>query len=418
MMVKHSVPYIRLFWCVVTTCEAVRTMNIGDHVNDFTLTVEHDAKKIANDGTLTADHDIQKIICPFLSTMINENALPVQQYYSADQFIDFLANAGVPYSTILPHVNSQFRRIYTNKMDIFNMEGLPNEHVTSTGITDCETDYTDYRGCSVTGTPDASPGGCMQGVRVCPTADKNCNVNDTLHTDAVLEHFSPNSTNISVSDFKNGENSFRSSPLIHKKDINIGAGVLGTISGSFGLTIIVLTGGSETISKEDLKTVLLHRKFPSTYTFNQKCASTNIAPSIRIPFGKEPMFSFQFSIQALGSGQYVNLVGDNDALSFSSEASLWAAQWEATITGVCPSHMKYRLRSSDSGKYMFAFISEGNYEIIGKELSADVGYWWCVEPGSRDVGQDNNVVISSAYLGESVTLGASAFWLRYCDRPI
>lgn len=278
-------------------------MNIGDHVNDFTLTVEHDAKKIANDGTLTADHDIQKIICPFLSTMINENALPVQQYYSADQFIDFLANAGVPYSTILPHVNSQFRRIYTNKMDIFNMEGLPNEHVTSTGITDCETDYTDYRGCSVTGTPDASPGGCMQGVRVCPTADKNCNVNDTLHTDAVLEHFSPNSTNISVSDFKNGENSFRSSPLIHKKDINIGAGVLGTISGSFGLTIIVLTGGSETISKEDLKTVLLHRKFRAHIRLIRNAQAQTLRQAFVSHLVRSPCsrFSFPFKLWEVGS---------------------------------------------------------------------------------------------------------------------
>jgi len=171
------------------------------------------------------------------------------------------------------------------------------------------------------------------------------------------------------------------------------------------------------MSKEDLKTVLLHRKFPSTYTFKQKCASTNIAPTTRITGGNRLMFSFQFSIQAMGSGQYVNLVGDNDALSFSDEASLWTALWEATTIDVCPSRMKYRFRSSGSGKYMFASMQEGKYEVIGKELSAAAGYWWCVEPDSREVGQNNNVVISSADHGESITLPASPFWLRYCDRP-
>lgn len=168
------------------------------------------------------------------------------------------------------------------------------------------------------------------------TADKSCNVNDTAHTDAVLEFFSPGSTTISVSDFKNQEESFRSSSLIRVKDINIGEGVLGTISGSFGLTIKTLSGGSETISKDDLKNVLLNRKFPSTYRFKQRCASTNVAPTIRFVAGNERTFSFQFSVQAIGSQQYANLVGDNDALSFSDEASLWTAKSESTTQASVP----------------------------------------------------------------------------------
>jgi len=223
---------------------------------------------------------------------------------------------------------------------------------------------------------------------------------------------------ISVSDFKNQEESFRSSSLIRVKDINIGEGVLGTISGSFGLTIKTLSGGSETISKDDLKIVLLNRKFPSTYKFKQRCASTNVAPTIRLLAGNERKFSFQFSVQATGSQQYANLMGDNDALSFSDEASLWTVQWESTTTSICHSNMKYRFRSSDSGKYMFASMQGGGYEVSGKELSADVGYWWCVEPSSREHGEDNTVEISSADHGAIVMLNSLSFWLRYCDRPI
>jgi len=57
----------------------------------------------------------------------------------------------------------------------------------------------------------------MQGVRVCPTADKNSNVNDTVHTDAVLEHFSPDNASISVSDFKVERTRFVPAPSFIKK---------------------------------------------------------------------------------------------------------------------------------------------------------------------------------------------------------
>jgi len=198
----------------------------------------------------------------------------------------------------------------------------------------------------------------------------------------------------------------------------MGEGVLGLIAGSFGLTILTLSVGSETISKDVLMIVLLHRKFPSTHRFKQQCAGTNVAPTIHLYAGNEYKFSFQFSVQAIGSKQYANLVCDHDALSFSDEASLWTVQWESTTTSICPSNMKYRYRSSDSGKYIIASMQGGGYEVSGKELSADDGYWWCVEPSSREHSEDNTVIISSADHVAIVTLNSLSFWFRYCDRPI
>jgi len=46
----------------------------------------------------------------------------------------------------------------------------------------------------VSSNPDENDGGRLQGVQICPTSNKHCNVNNIAHTDALLEVFSPGST--------------------------------------------------------------------------------------------------------------------------------------------------------------------------------------------------------------------------------
>lgn len=84
----------------------------------------------------------KRIICPFLSTLVNEGVLPVQAEYSNQSLFDISVRAGLPPSQVMAHVSSNFENQPTGKQDLFNMEGAPNEHVRSTGINDCKTTFT------------------------------------------------------------------------------------------------------------------------------------------------------------------------------------------------------------------------------------------------------------------------------------
>lgn len=86
------------------------------------------------------------IICPFLSTMVNEGALPVKQNYTRDELQDLTLLAGLDEETAQAHTDGNFINNPTGIQDLWNMEGATNEHVTSTGINDCVTNITNCRG--------------------------------------------------------------------------------------------------------------------------------------------------------------------------------------------------------------------------------------------------------------------------------
>jgi len=102
--------------------------------------------------------NINFIICPFLSTMVNEGALPVRQSYTRDQLQAATEIAGLDPAIGDAHIEGNFVNDPDGVQDLFNLEGASNEHVTSTGIHDCSTEYT---GCSGNETP--------QGERECRT---------------------------------------------------------------------------------------------------------------------------------------------------------------------------------------------------------------------------------------------------------
>jgi len=95
-------------------------------------------------------HNINFIICPFLSTMVNEGALPVSQSYTRVQLQAATELAGLDPAIGDAHIEGNFVNDPDAVQDIFNLEGVSNEHVTSTGIHDCSTVFTD---CSGNDTP-------------------------------------------------------------------------------------------------------------------------------------------------------------------------------------------------------------------------------------------------------------------------
>jgi len=108
--------------------------------------------------------NINFIICPFLSTMVNEGALPVSQSYTRDQLQAATELAGLDPDIAEAHSDGNFVNDPDEVQDIFNLEGVSNEHVTSTGIHDCGTQFS---GCSGNDTP--------QGQRECQARTRrNC----------------------------------------------------------------------------------------------------------------------------------------------------------------------------------------------------------------------------------------------------
>jgi hypothetical protein len=77
--------------------------------------------------------------------MIQDGFLPVKDSYTREELQSLTETAGLPSSVAQLHTASNFKDIPSGIIDIFNMEGLPNEHKTSTGIHDCATLYHDCK---------------------------------------------------------------------------------------------------------------------------------------------------------------------------------------------------------------------------------------------------------------------------------
>mmetsp|Transcript_44266 Transcript_44266/g.70088 ORF Transcript_44266/g.70088 Transcript_44266/m.70088 type:complete len:542 (-) Transcript_44266:96-1721(-) len=91
--------------------------------------------------------NVKRIICPYLSTMINTGTLPMKKFYTRNELMEATKAAGSnPQAGQAPfdptgHVAANFQFNAPGLIDIFNMEGNPNEHDLSSGINDCETTY-------------------------------------------------------------------------------------------------------------------------------------------------------------------------------------------------------------------------------------------------------------------------------------
>jgi len=85
--------------------------------------------------------DFRNIICPFLSTLVNEGALPVKDSYTVAELRNVTLFAGLPADLLDPHVAGNFQNNPSGTQDLFSMEGSSKEHATSTGVHDCPTMY-------------------------------------------------------------------------------------------------------------------------------------------------------------------------------------------------------------------------------------------------------------------------------------
>merc|ERR1719468_401945 len=73
------------------------------------------------------------IICPFLSTLVFEEELYVQQSYSKETLLQATMAQGLSREMAEDHIDDNFAFTPSGWQDIFNYEGAPNEHMTSTG---------------------------------------------------------------------------------------------------------------------------------------------------------------------------------------------------------------------------------------------------------------------------------------------
>merc|ERR1711920_1189327 len=139
-------------------------------------------------NSLYTTADYKRIICPFLSTLVNEGIVPVKTSYHRDELRDYTIDAGIDPVTAEAHIWSNFKDIPSGEIDIFDMEGLPNEHHTSTGINDCNTFV---HTCI---THDA-------GHRECSTETQNkmCGVPSQVHFDSFFQIADVNPDNVLTS---------------------------------------------------------------------------------------------------------------------------------------------------------------------------------------------------------------------------
>jgi len=202
--------------------------------------------------------DFKKIICPFLSALVNQGVLPVQPTYHKDDLFEVTAEAGLPTPIGFEHVEENFFNNPTGFIDIFELEGVPNEHVNSTGINDCPTTFVE---CSALRTTNI----LSHEVRDCRTftQTEDCGVPNAAIFEAFFAATDTNGdgvlTNIELTENTEGL------PIVDANPIG-----LGTIPASHTLLMIIFgssngTFPSANITKSNLFTVEIERKFPADF---------------------------------------------------------------------------------------------------------------------------------------------------------
>mmetsp|Transcript_1924 Transcript_1924/g.4913 ORF Transcript_1924/g.4913 Transcript_1924/m.4913 type:complete len:294 (-) Transcript_1924:92-973(-) len=194
--------------------------------------------------------DHRSIICPFLSTLINEGVLPRKDLYTRDELQEITIQAGLSEDVTIGHVDSNFAHNPSGVQDIFNMEGAANEHITSTGVHDCATFYYD---CSED----------SEGVGTCHNTTLSCELPNANRFEAFFAKADSNSdlvlTSAELTAFSAGY-----PDIIDANPLQVG----GSINGSHQAILMIFGSPlGESISKENLKRLFIDRQFPSDYTF-------------------------------------------------------------------------------------------------------------------------------------------------------
>merc|ERR1719189_2511604 len=220
--------------------------------------------------------------------MIKQGALPVRDVYNQAELGNVTIMAGLDAASVMGHVNNgNFRDVPTMIMDLFDMEGNVNEHQSSTGILDCETNY-----------PEAGNGSCtldaVTGNNKCPTVDKNCRTETVVRSkfDAFISAADVNGDNkITGAELDAVEKLYddeTESP--ESVDFNHGTQtgnedhpeVEGTVAGAFRFLIQVFGESCDSISVESLETVLIDNMYPAHFTFPSSRNCKDVASVIDV----------------------------------------------------------------------------------------------------------------------------------------
>lgn len=228
----------------------------------------------------------KRITCPFLSTLVHEGKLPVQEQYTYHELLD-ITNAAAgsrldPEVDVKPHVARNFALFGRThgKMNIFKMDGYPNEHRVSTGISDCRTNFGHCERTPGLG-PDDCPDSYTERCQV-PNEDKFESFWKLLHT--------YDDTNVALLD--------RVKEVAADHDLLEESGMIidhnpiylnpptGWLAG-WDLLTRIFGESSQHITKESLRLLVMARKFPPHYIFPDDAKTTPTPLNTSVQFDVE-----------------------------------------------------------------------------------------------------------------------------------
>lgn len=194
-----------------------------------------------------------KMICPFLSTLVNEGILKGDVFTRAG-LLNVTVAAGMEHAVALAHVSSNFKNEPSGVMNIFKMDGGTTEHKTSVGTHDC---ISVFSNCTMT----------AAGIQTCHNSTESCKL-------PLCNKFEDFWVRVDV----NGDGKLTceelatSAPRLPFNDANpIGEG---TIEESHGFIITVFGDTEDEIGKAALERVFLDRRFPHGYKYPRGVASS------------------------------------------------------------------------------------------------------------------------------------------------
>jgi len=204
-------------------------------------------------GSLHTKDNHWKIICPFLGTLVNEGHLAPQEEYTEEEMTQVSIKAGFYRIVAKAHSRANFKVLGSDKIDIFNMEGLPNEHLSSTGITDCHTDFFSCGG-------PFSSGPCKSN-----TPDKNCGVPNLAKFETFWTLADTNKDGkVNAAELRavtKGRKGFIGTPV----DSNPRAKL--TMKSAYGLFFALFGEKDNEIAKERARRVLIDRRLPEGHKY-------------------------------------------------------------------------------------------------------------------------------------------------------
>eukprot|EP00929_Paragymnodinium_shiwhaense_P028923 TRINITY_DN1668_c0_g1_i2.p1 TRINITY_DN1668_c0_g1~~TRINITY_DN1668_c0_g1_i2.p1 ORF type:complete len:411 (-),score=40.85 TRINITY_DN1668_c0_g1_i2:359-1591(-) len=202
--------------------------------------------------------NVKKIICPYLSSAVEEGFLEVQNEYTLHELELAVLRGGIHPEDTAKVIGANFVNNPSGKMDIFNMEGAQNEHVSSTGITDC---FSLFRNCTT-----------KNGVGSCEseTPNPDCSSSSTSVFDELVAVVDLNKDGIiSLGELVTAERN-KQFPVLDHNPLGLGTTYLSIFS------VVRLFGKEDGsgITVSDFRKVMIDRKFhglDSGYFWGRPC---------------------------------------------------------------------------------------------------------------------------------------------------